>query len=126
MVDSSERYDDPSGTPDEPGRRSPDHRATQPWLQDDPESAGSSPATADDTDDGPPWLLEAIGQIGIYIGIVSVGLTVFGIPAMYVGLQPYGNVAITLAIAGVSVAMVLGMVYQAYVSDSPFGNRGDR
>lgn len=121
MVDSSERPVEASEI--EEGERTPDRREAYPRPQGGRETAGKLP-TDDEAD--PPEIIEAVGQFGIYLGVASLGLTAFGVPAMYVGFQPYGNVAVTLAVAGVTVAMILGMVYQAYVGDYEFGRRGVR
>jgi|APHM01.1.fsa_nt_gi hypothetical protein len=63
------------------------------------------------------WLVEALGQLGVRLGVVSVLLAVLGIAAAGAGMQPFGNVAIVGSLVMVSVAMVLGMVFQAYTSN---------
>jgi hypothetical protein len=71
----------------------------------------------DREDDTPPRILEVIGQVGVYIATASLVSTAFGIVAIALGIQPYGNIATTLALVGVTVAMIMGMLFQAYVGD---------
>lgn len=67
----------------------------------------------------PPWHIDLVGQIGVYLGILSVTLALLGVLAASWGIQPIGNVAIVLSLALISIAMVLGIVFQVYVGDVP-------
>lgn len=106
---------------------------------DDPEvtstdGAPAPPEEADELDvEEPPWLLESIsiddpnppqhvdlvGQIGVYLGLLSVALALFGVAAASLRVQPFGNIAIVLSLGLISVAMLLGMIFQIYVGDVP-------
>ena len=101
--------------------------------QDDPREA-SHPAPEDlhpwlderdgeetEDEDEPPFVVRAIGQVGIYLATVSLGLAIFGVAGIYAEFQPWGNVATTLALVGVTVAMLMGMVFQAYVGEYRIG-----
>jgi len=61
-----------------------------------------------------PWIVDAVGQLGVRLGVVSVLLAVVGIVAAGAGMQPFGSVAIVASLAMVSLAMVFGIVFQAY------------
>ena len=45
--------------------------------------------------DEPPRVLAVAGRFGIYLAVASLAAAVFGVVALYVGFQPYGNVALT-------------------------------
>ena len=65
----------------------------------------------------PPWILDVLGDIGIYLGVAAVGLTAIGLVSAVIDLQPVANISLVLALGLVSVALVFGAAYQAYVSD---------
>jgi len=65
----------------------------------------------------PPRVVAAVGQAGVYLAVGSLGVAAAGVAAIVAGVQPYGNVATVLALVGVTVAMGLGTVHQAYVGD---------
>lgn len=90
-------------------------------MEDTPErerSESSADANAD-----PPWLITIAGKIGVKLAILSLGTTVLGIITLSLNISPYGLVILTLSLGGVSVAMLLAVVYQTYAGDvgSPQG-----
>ncbi len=108
--------DDPTEVDDEvrpprPDEADPDpeHEA-QLSLQHEPAVGTGQRVEEPDT----PWLVDAVGQLGVRLGVVSVLLALLGIAAAGVGMQPFGNVAIVASLVMVSVAMLLGMLFQAY------------
>jgi len=72
---------------------------------------------AESTAPDPPTVVALAGRAGVVLAVGSLGLAVLGVGAFVVDLQPYGAIATVLALSGVTVAMVLGMAYQAYASD---------
>lgn len=71
----------------------------------------------DDEDETPPWILEVVGEVGVYLAFLSLLLTIVGLISIYIRFQPVGNIAITFGLVGITVSMIIGMVYQAYVGD---------
>ena len=67
--------------------------------------------------DDPPRVVATVGQAGVYLAVGSLGVATAGAVAIAAGIQPYGNVATVLALVGVTIAMGLGTVHQAYVGD---------
>jgi len=70
-------------------------------------------------DPDPPWPIAWAGELGVYLGVLAVVLAVVGVTLAGLGVQPIGNVAIAASLGLVSVAMLFGMVFQAYISDIP-------
>ncbi len=111
--------DDPTEVDDEvipprPDEADPDpEHETRLSLQHEPAPGAGSQVEEPDT----PWLVDALGQLGVRLGVVSVILAIVGIAAAGVGMQPFGSVAIVASLAMVTVAMLLGMVFQAYAGD---------
>lgn len=64
-----------------------------------------------------PKVVEVGGSIGVKLGAVSIGLAIVGVVAASVHIQPFGNVAIVLSLVLISIAMALGMLFQAYAFD---------
>ncbi|PSQ55953.1 MAG: hypothetical protein BRD23_09965 [Halobacteriales archaeon SW_9_67_25] len=77
----------------------------------------SDPPGAESTAPDPPGAVALVGRAGVVLAVGSLGLAVVGVGGFAVGLQPYGAIATVLALAGITVAMVLGMAHQAYVGD---------
>jgi len=75
------------------------------------------PAEFDIEEPDPPRVLALIGDLGVYVALLGLGLTVVGLGAAVVPIQPLANVSLFLALVSVTVAMVMGAAYQAYVSD---------
>ena len=65
----------------------------------------------------PPRTLALVGNLGVYIALLGLGLTIVGLGAALIPIQPLANVSLFLALCSVTVAMVMGAAYQAYVSD---------
>ena len=109
--------DSPDGRTDRSDPRKagqPTPGEVHPWLD---ESDVDEPAEEDE----PPFIVRVIGQIGVYLAMGSLGLAVFGVAGIYIGFQPWGNVATTLALVGVTVAMFMGMVFQVYIGEYRIG-----
>jgi|GEM_PF-6046181 hypothetical protein len=64
-----------------------------------------------------PRYARVLGDIGIYLGVAAVVLTVGGLLLAVGGVQPYASVALTFSLLIVFVAMLLGIVFQAHVTD---------
>jgi len=111
--------DDPTDVDDEvlpprPDEADPDvDHETQLSLQHEPAPGMGESVEEPDT----PWLVDALGQLGVRLGVVSVLLAVVGIAAAGVGMQPFGSVAIVASLVMVTTAMLLGMVFQAFAGD---------
>jgi hypothetical protein len=83
-----------------------------------PEGNRDGPAEASsggETD--PPRYVRWIGQVGVYTGVIAVTLAAGGITLSWQGIQPYGNIGITLSLVLAVLAMILGTVFQVYLSD---------
>lgn len=62
----------------------------------------------------PPRAIQALGDLGIYLGVIAVGLAIVGLVAGTLEFLPLARVAIFFAIVLGSVAMVLGVVFQIF------------
>lgn len=109
--------DDPTDVDDEVRPPRPDEvdgdRRSDLAVEHDPAVGAGQRAEEPDT----PWAVAVLGQLGVRLGVVSVLLAVVGIGAAGAGVQPLGSVAIVAALVMVSVAMLLGMVFQAFDGD---------
>ena len=63
-----------------------------------------------------PRYVEIRGQSGVYLGVAALALAIGGVLLAAVDIQPYGNMAIVFSLAGIVAAMLLGVVFQVYVS----------
>ena len=79
------------------------------------------PGTGDDED--LPRVVEFAGDAGLKLAYVSLAATAIGIVAMYLSIYPFGRLFITVAFVGISLAMILAMVFQAYAGNTTI-NRG--
>lgn len=91
------------------GRRRPAPNHTDSGDLDNPTEA--------DGEERPPRTVRWIGRIGVYIAVVGTVSAMLGLAAAALGVQPFGNVLMTLALFGVSIAMLFGLAFQAYVGD---------
>lgn len=73
--------------------------------------------TEPEGDERPPRTIRWLGRIGVYIAAGGTLLAVVGLTAAAFGIQPTGNVLMTLSLFSVSVAMVFGLAFRAYVGD---------
>lgn len=80
----------------------------------DPEQA---PDSGEENEPEPPWYVYWVGQIGVYLAVVAVALAASGVTLAWLGVYPYGNVAITFSLVFGVLAMLLGIVFQVYRSD---------
>ncbi|AFZ72052.1 hypothetical protein [Natronobacterium gregoryi] len=76
----------------------------------------SLPSTAVDDSDV-PTAVDVAGSIGIALGAVSIVLAVVGLLAGWLRVQPLANVAIVFSLLSIGIAMVCGMLFQAYALD---------
>jgi hypothetical protein len=128
---SRERRDDarrraagvPVGEPPSEDRDSAES-AESPSESDEGDDAG--PATPDFSieDPDPPWPIAWAGELGVYLAVLAVVLAVVGVTLAGLRIQPLGNVAIVASLGLVTVAMLFGMVFQAYISDIPMTSEG--
>jgi hypothetical protein len=106
-VDSEDGHDD-AMYPWAEGRGSTSGDA--PWLGDDPQEGAVGPSY------DVPRYVEILGQSGVYLGVAALALAIGGVLLAAVDIQPYGNMAIVFSLAGIVAAMLLGVVFQVYVS----------
>ena len=64
-----------------------------------------------------PRALAVLGRFGMYLALLGLGLTAVGLGAALVPIQPLTNISLFFALLSVTIAMVIGAAYQAYVSD---------
>ncbi|MCU4750859.1 hypothetical protein OB919_02490 [Halobacteria archaeon AArc-curdl1] len=74
-------------------------------------------------DDDLPRVVTLAGDIGLKLAYVSLAATAIGIVAMYLSVYPFGRLFITVAFVGISLSMILAMVFQAYAGNTTI-NRG--
>lgn len=74
-----------------------------------------SPVSVDDPN--PPAIVDRLGSVGIVLVAIALVLAVIGVAAAAVGIQPFGNAAITLSLGLGAIAMLFGLVFQAFASD---------
>lgn len=73
--------------------------------------------TDDDTEPEVPFVLEQLGQVGVYVALLGLGLAVFGVGAAFLNIQPLGNVSMFFSLVLVTVAMLFAVAIQAYSMD---------
>ena len=81
-----------------------------PWLGETPPDEALEPGY------DVPWYVEWIGQSGVYLGVGALFLAIGGVLLASLNVQPLGNIAIVASLGTVFGAMLLGIVFQAYVS----------
>ena len=101
------------------GDDTPRHRDTSTAVPSDVETiSGSVSLPESSMDDADlPKVVEVGGSIGVKLGVVSIGFAILGVVATSMHIQPFGNVAIVLSLVLISIAMVLGMLFQVYAFD---------
>lgn len=62
----------------------------------------------------PPPFVQMLGDLGIYLAVIAVGLAIVGLTAGTLAFLPVARVAIFFAIVLGSVAMGLGVVFQIF------------
>lgn len=109
----------PADAGSDPGDAGGNPRSSDQWAPPgmDPEDVPSyfPPVSVDEPD--PPPIVDRLGSVGIYLALVAMVLAVVGVGAAAIGVQPFGNAAITLSLGLGLVAMLFGMVFQAVASD---------
>jgi hypothetical protein len=97
--------------------------AMYPWAEGRGSTSGDAPWLGDNPPEGAvepgydvPRYVERVGQSGVYLGGVAVALAIGGVLLAAVDIQPYGNMAIVFSLVGIIAAMLLGVVFQVYVS----------
>lgn len=101
-----ESADDAIGDPDPPvssprDRPDPD---VEPWPLGKLSPSEGEPSRA----------VQALGDLGIYLGVVAVALAIVGLVAGTLAFLPLARVAIFFAIVLGSIAMGLGVVFQIF------------
>lgn len=109
---ASERVGEPDDARGEPGSGD---QWSPPGVDPDQVPWYFSPVSVDEPD--PPPIVDRLGSVGIYLALAALVLAVVGVGAAGVGIQPFGNAAITLSLGLGLVAMAFGMVFQAVASD---------
>jgi hypothetical protein len=94
-------------------RRTPDG----PQRENSPEVDDS----ADAYDPGP--FMETLGNTGIYLGVLSVGLAASGLLLGTFRIQPIASLAILLSLVLITVSMILGAVFQAFGTEGTLFSR---
>ena len=64
-----------------------------------------------------PRTVDLAGSIGIALGAIAIVLAVVGLLAAWLRIQPLGNMAILFSLVSIGIAMLLGMLFQAYAFD---------
>jgi len=97
--------------------------AMYPWAEGRGSTSGDAPWLGDNLEEGAvgpsydvPRYVERLGQSGVYLGAVALALAIGGVLLVAVDVQPYGNMAIVFSLVGIVAAMLLGVVFQVYVS----------
>jgi hypothetical protein len=100
-----------------------DDDALYPWASGRGSTSGDAPWAGGELPDETlepeydvPWYVEWIGQSGVYLGVGALALAIGGISMAAVDIQPYANIAFVFSFVLVFSAMLLGIVFQAYVS----------
>lgn len=109
----ADRDDDPPERPQDAKRREAMGLPAENTTGDGPDPIDEGRTAAIDV----PPAIDAVGRIGVHLALGSLVLAAFGIGGTYLGVQPYGTVAIALSLAGVTLAMGLGIAFQAYAGD---------
>ena len=77
--------------------RGPPRDPDELWKRDDEEEERKVP----------PWI-DMMANIGIGLALLALVATVIGLPLIYFGVQPAGNMLIVFALIGALIAMTLG------------------
>ncbi|WP_137289595.1 hypothetical protein [Natronorubrum halophilum] len=83
------------------------------------ETGDGSVAEFSTDDSNPPWLITKIGQLGVYLAVAAVVLTVGALVTALLGLGVFANIVLVLSLFLVTIAMVLGTVYQVSIGGLP-------
>lgn len=106
-----------NGTEREPPE-SPDESDGEPPGHETAAAPGSVRLPTSDVENADiPRVVDAGGSIGVTLGVVAVALAFGGVLAAWLRVQPLGNIAMVLSLLLVSIAMVFGVVFQAYALD---------
>jgi hypothetical protein len=89
----------------------------EPRSVDPDQERDGPPRTTSEAEIDPPWYVRWIGQTGVYMGTVAVALAGGGVTLSWQGIQPYGNIGMTFGLVLAVLAMILGTVFQVYLSD---------
>lgn len=90
-----------------------------------PEKSFTPPeeGTSNEDDEELPRVVELAGDIGLKLAYVSLSATAIGILAMYLSIYPFGRLLITVAFVGITLAMLLAMIFQAYAGNTSINQR---
>lgn len=101
-----------------------DDDALYPWASGRGSTSGDAPWLGEEPEefDEPdvPWYVEWLGQLGVYSAVFGLALAVGGVSLAAGDIQPYANMFLTISLAVVFGAMLLGLVFQAFTSDIGF------
>ncbi len=101
-----------------------DDDALYPWASGRGSTSGDAPWLGEEPEefDGPdvPGYVEWLGQLGVYSAVLGLALAVGGVSLAAGDIQPYANMFLTISLAVVFGAMLLGIVFQAFASDVGF------
>lgn len=80
-----------------------------------------SESVADETDDDHEVgrIAGALGTLGVYLGVCSLGLAVVGLVLGLFRVQPIASLTILLSLILITISMVLGAAFQAFGTDGP-------
>ena len=113
-VTDDSQVDEPEGDDD----------ALYPWASGRGSTSGDAPWLGEESEefDEPdvPGYVEWLGQIGVYSAVIGLVLAVGGVSLAAGDVQPYANMFLTISLAVVFGAMLLGIVFQAFASDIGF------
>lgn len=72
-----------------------------------------------------PSILMKVGEFGVYLAYVGLGVAILGLVLATIGFRILANVALTLSFLLVTVALLIGVIFQMYTSGFPVPGRGD-
>lgn len=96
------------------------------WEAERREAMGLALEAEDDEDEEVelPYVLERSGQFGVVVALFGLFLSVFGVGAASLGIQPLGNVSMFFSLVLVTSAMIFAVIIRAYRSDFSIPNVG--
>lgn len=99
--------------------------AHETWAGERREAMGMA-IDAEENDDEVelPYVLERAGEFGVGVALFGLLLSLFGVGAASLNVQPLGNVSMFFSLVLVAGAMVLAVIIRAYRADFSLPSRG--
>lgn len=107
------------------GGRSAHHPVLDGHSEQTEFSDGDGDRASGPTEDesGAGTIIEALGTVGIYLGLCALGLAVIGLLLGMFRIQPIASLTILLSLFLVTISMILGAVFQALGTSGPLLSR---